>query len=56
LLVSGRCPNCSRAITVLLTPRPQTGAADKDEYPALLGALGSLLGLALVTSNDDDTG
>jgi rubrerythrin len=54
LLVTGHCPNCNRAITTLLTPRPQTGAPDKDEYLALLGALGSLVGLAL-TTNDDST-
>ena len=53
LLVTGHCPNCNRAITTLLTPRPQTGAPDKDEYLALLGALGSLVGLALTTNNDN---
>jgi hypothetical protein len=55
LLVTGHCPNCNRAVTTLLTPRPQTGAPDKDEYLALLGALGGLLGLALTTSNDPTT-
>src|SRR5712691_906228 len=52
LFVSGHCPNCNRAITALLTPRSQLGAPDKDEYLALLGALGGLLGLALATSGD----
>lgn len=51
LLVSGHCPNCERAITTLLTPRPQTGAPDKDEYLALLGALGALVGLALASTS-----
>jgi hypothetical protein len=37
----------------LLTPRPQLGAPDKDEYLALLGALGGLIGLALATTSDD---
>jgi DNA repair exonuclease SbcCD ATPase subunit len=55
LLVTGHCPNCNRAITTLLTPRLQTGAPDKDEYLALMGALGGLLGLALATSNDPTT-
>jgi hypothetical protein len=54
LLVSGRCPNCSRAITALLTPRAQLGAPDKDEYLALLGALGGLVSLALATSDGAD--
>lgn len=52
LLVSGHCPGCERAITTLLTPRPQLGAPDKDEYLALLGALGRLLGLAPVRNGD----
>jgi hypothetical protein len=52
LLVTGHCPNCTRAITTLLTPRPQTGAPDKDEYLATLGALGGLVGLAITTSTD----
>jgi hypothetical protein len=39
LLVSGHCPHCQRPITTLLTPRPQTGAPDRDAYLALLGAL-----------------
>jgi hypothetical protein len=51
LLVSGHCPNCGRAITTLLSPRPQTGAPDKDAYLALLGALGGLVGLALASSS-----
>jgi hypothetical protein len=54
LLVSGRCPNCSRAITALLSPRAQLGAPDQDEYLALLGALGGLVGLALATSDGAD--
>jgi hypothetical protein len=52
LFVSGHCPHCNRAITTLLTPRPHLGAPDKDEYLALLGALGGLLGLALATSGE----
>jgi len=51
LFVTGHCPNCNRPITTLLTPRMQTGAPDKDEYLALVGALGSLVGLALATSD-----
>ena len=50
LLVSGHCPNCNRALTSLLTPTPRTGAPDKDEYLALLGALGVLVGLALAST------
>ncbi len=46
------CPNCNRAITALLTRRLQTGAPDKDEYLALLGALGGLVGLALATTSE----
>jgi rubrerythrin len=49
LLVSGHCPNCGKPITAFLTPRPQLGAPDKDEYLALLGALGALIGLAQTT-------
>jgi len=51
LLVAGHCPNCGRAITTLLTPRPQRGSPDKDAYLALLGALGGLLALALASSS-----
>jgi hypothetical protein len=51
LLVSGHCPGCKRAITTLLTPRPQLGAPDKDSYLALLGALGGLVALALASAS-----
>ncbi len=50
LLVSGRCPNCGKALTSLLTPSPRAGL-DRDEYLALLGALGILVGLALATTD-----
>jgi hypothetical protein len=50
LLMSGHCPGCKRAITSLLSPRPQRGSPDKEEYLALLGALGGLVGLALASS------
>ena len=50
-LVSGHCPNCERAITTLLSPRPQRGAPDRDAYLALLGALGALVGLALASTS-----
>ena len=50
LLVSGHCPNsnCDTALTSLLTPTPKAGL-DPNEYLALLGALGVLVG-ALATS------
>jgi hypothetical protein len=51
LLVSGHCASCKRALTTLLTPRAQLGAPDKDEYLALLGALGGLVGLALAQTS-----
>lgn len=50
LLVSGRCPHCTKALTSLLTPAPHAGL-DPTEYLALLGALGVLVGLALATSD-----
>jgi hypothetical protein len=53
LLVNGHCPNCSKPITAFLTPRPQLGAPDKDEYLALLGALGGLVGLALASTSEN---
>jgi len=53
LLVSGRCPTCGRALTALLSPRPQLGAPDRDEYLALLGALGGLVGLALASTSEN---
>ena len=51
LLVSGHCPNpnCRTALTSLLLPAPRAGF-DPNEYLALLGALGVLVGLALATS------
>lgn len=45
-LVGGRCPHCDKALTAFLTPRPQVGAPERDEYLALLGALGGLVALA----------
>ena len=50
LLASGHCPNCNPN---LLTPRPQLGAPDRDEYLALLGALGGLVGLALASTSEN---
>ncbi len=51
LLVSGHCPNsnCGTALTSLLTPAPRAGL-DPNEYLALVGALGVLVGLALATT------
>ena len=51
LLGSGHCPNanCGTALTSLLTPAPKAGL-DANEYLALLGALGVLVGLALATT------
>ena len=48
LLVSGRCPNCDKALTSLLVPT-RIGDLVQNEYPAPLGALGVLAGLALAT-------
>ena len=57
LLVSGHCPKgtCRAPLTSLLTPTPRAGAPDKDEYFALLGALGALVGLALTTPEQSDS-
>ncbi len=49
LLVSGRCPNCGKALTSLLTPAPRAGL-ESTEYLALLGALGVLVGLAMAST------
>jgi len=51
LLVSGHCPNpnCGKALTSLLSPAPRAGL-DANEYLALLGALGVLVGVALATT------
>ena len=49
LLVSGRCPECGKALTKLLRPAPQANL-EQSEYLALLGALGVLVGLALATT------
>jgi hypothetical protein len=46
LLVSGRCSNCQKALTSLLLPAPRA-RLERDEYLALLGALGVLTGLAI---------
>jgi hypothetical protein len=56
LLVRGHCPRCGRAITALLSPRPQTGAPATDAYLALLGALGGLVGLALASDGGGGAG
>lgn len=44
LLRRGRCPHCGRALTSLLAPT--RAGLDRDEWIALLGALGVLAGLA----------
>ena len=49
LLVSGRCPHCTKPLTSLLVPTPRAGM-DRDEYLALMGALGVLVGLAHATT------
>ncbi len=49
LLVSGHCPNCNKALSSLLLPAPRAGL-DGNEYLALMGALGVLVGLALASS------
>ena len=48
LLASGRCPHCNKPLTSLLVPT-RTANLDHNEYVALLGALGVLVGLALTT-------
>ena len=54
-LVSGHCPNeqCDSPLSSLLTPTPN-GAPEKDEYLALLGVLGALVGLALATPEQSE--
>jgi hypothetical protein len=42
----------ARGRATLLTPTPRAGL-DRDEYLALLGALGVLVGLALATSPEN---
>jgi rubrerythrin len=54
LLVAGRCPNCGKALSSLLLPAPRANFAP-DEYLALLGALGVLVGLALATADASAT-
>jgi len=50
LFVRGRCPHCNKPLTSLLMPAPRANL-DSNEYLALLGALGVLVGLALATAN-----
>jgi hypothetical protein len=52
LLVAGRCPNCGKALTSLLLPAPRANFAS-DEYLALMGALGVLVGLALASTGEN---
>jgi NADH pyrophosphatase NudC (nudix superfamily) len=49
LLVSGHCPHCEKTLTSLLVPT-RIGSLVQNEYLALLGALGVLVGLAMATS------
>jgi hypothetical protein len=51
LLVSGRCPNCDKALTSLLVPT-RFAELVQNEYLALFGALGVLAGLAITTSTE----
>ena len=55
LLVSGRCPHCNKALTSLLLPT-RTADLVQNEYLALLGALGVLVGLALATTDQNEVG
>lgn len=51
LLVSGHCSNCDKALTSLLVPTRYAELV-QNEYLALLGAVGVLVGLALATAGD----
>jgi rubrerythrin len=51
LLVRGRCPHCNKPLSSLLLPAPRANL-DSNEYQALLGALGVLVGLAIAASAD----
>jgi len=52
LLMRGRCPNCGRALTSLLAPT--RAGLDRDEWIALLGALGVLAGLTPADAGGPD--
>ncbi len=49
--IARNAPNCSKALTSLLTPTPRAGL-NGDEYLSLVGALGVLVGLALATTDE----
>jgi len=51
LLTRGQCPHCGRALTSLLAPT--RAGLDRDQWIALLGALGVLVGLALDGAPDN---
>jgi hypothetical protein len=50
LLMWGRRPHCGRALTSLLAPT--RAGLDRDEWIALLGALGVLAGLAAADAGE----
>jgi antitoxin component of RelBE/YafQ-DinJ toxin-antitoxin module len=50
LLAVGQCPHCGRGLSSLMAPTPSASTLDQRDFMILLGALGALVGVAILTS------
>lgn len=50
LLAIGQCPNCAQKLTGLIAPAASSPGLDQSEFLVLLGALGAVVGVALLGS------
>lgn len=48
LLASGHCPHCTQTLSNLLAPESRSTSLDQREFLILVGALGAVVGLALL--------
>jgi hypothetical protein len=50
LLAAGECPRCKQPLSDLIAPKSKTSGLDQREFLMLVGALGAVVGLALLAS------
>lgn len=50
LLAAGECPHCKQPLSELIAPTSRTNGLDQREFLMLVGALGAVVGLALLAS------
>lgn len=52
LLTTGRCPACNRGLAQLLGSDTSNTGLDQKEFLLWLGAIGALIGIAILAAND----